>query len=138
MRSSKSILLLALLLLYSLAPPAFAWDRCNSCGVVSGIEKIRDRDHHFGGGTAIGAIAGGLLGSTIGRGNGRTAAVIGGAVVGGAVGHQVEKNNRNDNSFWRFHVRLDNGRRVTIDQGDNPGIRNGDEVRVDGNHVERR
>ena len=138
MRLSKSILLLAFVLLSSLAIPAFAWDRCNSCGVVSGIEKIHDRDNRFGGGTAIGAIAGGLLGSTIGKGNGRTAAVVGGAVVGGAVGHQVEKNNRGGNSYWRFHIRLDNGRRVTIDQGDNPGIRNGDEVRVDGNHVERR
>jgi outer membrane lipoprotein SlyB len=138
MRFQKSILLLALLLLSSLATPAFAWDRCHSCGVVSGIEKIGNRNNRLGGGTAIGAIAGGLLGSTIGKGDGRTAAVVGGAVVGGAVGHQVEKNNRNEDYYWRFHIRMENGRYITVDQGDNPGIRSGDEVRVDGNHVERR
>ena len=43
-------------------------------------------------GTAIGAVAGGLLGSTIGSGKGKTLATIGGAAAGGYAGNQVQKN----------------------------------------------
>jgi uncharacterized protein YcfJ len=43
-------------------------------------------------GTAIGAVAGGLLGSTIGGGKGKTLATIGGAAAGGYAGNQVQKN----------------------------------------------
>lgn len=38
---------------------------------------------------AVGAVGGGLLGSTIGGGAGRTAAIIGGSVLGGAIGAGV-------------------------------------------------
>jgi uncharacterized protein YcfJ len=43
-------------------------------------------------GTAIGAVAGGLLGSTIGGGKGKTLATVGGAAAGGYAGNQVQKN----------------------------------------------
>jgi len=43
-------------------------------------------------GTAIGAVAGGLLGSTIGGGKGKTLATIGGAAAGGYAGNQVQEN----------------------------------------------
>ena len=52
-------------------------------------------DHHVDGGnnnaagTVIGAIVGGVLGNTVGKGDGRKAATVAGAVVGGAVGHGV-------------------------------------------------
>jgi outer membrane lipoprotein SlyB len=105
-------------------------DRCGNCGTVVDIQQISHKDKHLGAGTAIGAVAGGVLGSTIGKGNGRTAATIGGAVAGGAIGHQVEKRNRDRDYAWRFIVDLDSGRRVTIVQGDNPDIRDGDRVRV--------
>lgn len=39
-------------------------------------------------GGAIGAVAGGLIGTQIGKGRGRTAAIIGGAVLGGLIGSQ--------------------------------------------------
>ncbi len=42
-------------------------------------------------GTAIGAVAGGLLGSTIGGGKGKTLATVGGAAAGGYAGNQVQK-----------------------------------------------
>lgn len=44
------------------------------------------------GGTVLGAIIGGALGNTVGKGDGRRAATIGGAVVGGVIGHDVAKN----------------------------------------------
>lgn len=39
----------------------------------------------------IGAIAGGLLGSTVGKGDGRRAAIVGGAILGGVVGNETSK-----------------------------------------------
>lgn len=42
-------------------------------------------------GTAIGAVAGGLLGSTIGGGKGKTVATVAGAAAGGYAGNQVQK-----------------------------------------------
>ena len=45
------------------------------------------QDPHRITGTAIGAVAGGLLGSTIGGGKGKTVATIGGAAAGGYAGN---------------------------------------------------
>lgn len=48
-------------------------------------------------GTAIGAVAGGVIGHQIGSGRGNTAATVGGALLGGLLGNRVH-NNREDNS----------------------------------------
>lgn len=51
-------------------------------------------DHHNNtAGTLLGALVGGALGNTVGKGDGRTAATIGGAVIGGAVGNNIARNN---------------------------------------------
>lgn len=42
-------------------------------------------------GTVLGAIVGGVLGSTVGKGDGRKAATVAGAVVGGAVGNNAAR-----------------------------------------------
>lgn len=44
------------------------------------------------GATVLGAVVGGALGSTVGHGRGRNAAIVGGAVVGGVVGHEIAAN----------------------------------------------
>jgi uncharacterized protein YcfJ len=84
------------------------------------------QDHTNTGGMLIGALIGGALGNTVGRGDGRTAATIGGAVVGGAIGAHVD----NDHGDYEYR---DNGgvvRRcrtvvttVDNDQGDDRGDR---------------
>ena len=48
------------------------------------------RDQHQIAGTAIGAIAGGLLGNQIGGGKGKTLATVAGAVGGGYAGNRIE------------------------------------------------
>ena len=88
-------------------------------------------------GTVLGAIVGGVLGNTVGKGDGRKAATVAGAVAGGAIGHQIEKNQRDDRYGWRISIDMDNGRRVTVTQRDNPDIRDGDRVRVANGRVER-
>ena len=41
------------------------------------------------GGTAIGAITGGIIGNQFGKGSGKVAATLAGAVVGGIVGNEI-------------------------------------------------
>ncbi len=41
------------------------------------------------GGTAIGAVAGGILGNQVGNGSGRVLATVAGAFIGGVVGHTI-------------------------------------------------
>lgn len=111
--------------------------RCGNCGTVVGVSEVTKKDTHLGAGTAIGAVAGGVLGNQVGKGDGRKAATVAGAVAGGAIGHSVEKNNRETRAAWRFAVDMDNGRQVTVTQNDNPDIRSGDRVRVYNGRLER-
>ncbi|MFK2919319.1 glycine zipper 2TM domain-containing protein [Dyella koreensis] len=55
------------------------------------------KDEHQIAGTAIGAVAGGLLGNQIGGGKGRTLATVAGAVGGGYAGHEIQKNRQENN-----------------------------------------
>ena len=48
------------------------------------------KDQHQIAGTAIGAIAGGLLGNQVGGGKGKTLATVAGAVGGGYAGNRIE------------------------------------------------
>lgn len=58
------------------------------------VQDSGSRDNNRVAGTAIGAIAGGLLGHTIGGGNGKTLTTVGGAVAGGYIGNRVEANHQ--------------------------------------------
>jgi len=49
---------------------------------------VREDNNHTGG-TVLGAIVGGVLGNTIGKGDGRKAATVAGAVAGGAIGNRA-------------------------------------------------
>ncbi len=67
---------------------ALARVRCHDV-VVYREREVRDHDRVAG--TAIGAVAGGLIGHQLGGGNGKTALTIGGAVAGGYAGNQIQK-----------------------------------------------
>jgi uncharacterized protein YcfJ len=54
------------------------------------VERHADNGNRAAG-TVLGAIVGGVLGSTVGKGDGRRAATVAGAVVGGAVGNNVAR-----------------------------------------------
>jgi uncharacterized protein YcfJ len=55
------------------------------------VERRVDSGGNNAAGTVLGAIVGGVLGNTVGKGDGRKAATVAGAVVGGAVGHGVAR-----------------------------------------------
>lgn len=114
---------------------AFARHRSHE-GTVYSVDRIGHRDNHLGGGTVIGAIAGGLLGNTVGHGDGRKAATVAGALAGGAIGHHVEKNRRDGDDSYRIRVRMDDGRMLSYTQDDRFGLRRGDRVRVDDGYVQ--
>lgn len=62
------------------------------CEDVQVQKQAPVKDEHRIAGTAIGAIAGGVIGHQIGGGSGKKLATIGGAAAGGYAGNQVQKN----------------------------------------------
>lgn len=56
------------------------------------------KDQHQIAGTAIGAVAGGLLGNQVGGGKGRTLATVAGAVGGGYAGHEIQERRQETNT----------------------------------------
>jgi uncharacterized protein YcfJ len=52
-------------------------------------QTVTREDNNHTGGTVLGAIVGGVLGNTVGKGDGRKAATVAGAVAGGAIGNRV-------------------------------------------------
>jgi len=75
------------------------------CNEVTVNEQVPVKDPNRITGTAIGAVAGGLLGHQIGGGTGRTLATVGGAAAGGYAGNQVQKNMQENKTVSRTETR---------------------------------
>ena len=110
---------------------------CRDCGtVVSSHTYQRAAERASGVGAGGGAILGGLLGNQVGSGNGRTLATVAGAVGGAYAGNRVERN-MHTVTYTDTRVRMNRGGyRVVTEQG-GAHYRNGDNVRVEGNHIRR-
>ena len=108
---------------------------CAACGVVERIEVARYGD---GGTTGAGAIAGALVGAAVGNqvgsGDGRRAATVAGAVAGGVAGNRIER--ERNRQMFALTVRMDDGRRVVIEQRALQGVREGARVVVRGGSVQ--
>ncbi len=87
-----------------------------------------------GAGAIIGGIAGGVLGHQIGSGRGNDAATVAGAIGGAVAGNEIEKR-RASGERYRITVRFRDGREASYVQNDLNGIRVGDRVRVEGDHL---
>ncbi len=77
--------------------------------VVNHTEPPRDENRIVG--TAIGAVAGGLLGNQVGGGKGKTLATVAGAVGGGYAGNRIQENRQHGRvtSEVRRHCKTVNG-----------------------------
>jgi uncharacterized protein YcfJ len=75
------------------------------CDDVTVNEQAPVKDPNRIAGTAIGAVAGGLVGSQIGGGSGRTLATVAGAAAGGYAGHQVQKGMQEKDTVSRTETR---------------------------------
>ena len=68
------------------------------------FESRPESSNRVGAGTAVGAVAGGVIGHQVGNGRGNDAATVGGALIGGLIGHEVEKDRREDRSTDGFDM----------------------------------
>jgi uncharacterized protein YcfJ len=75
------------------------------CDDVVVSEQAPAKDPNRIAGTAIGAVAGGVVGSQIGGGSGRTLATIAGAAAGGYAGHEVQKGMQEKDTVSRTETR---------------------------------
>lgn len=75
------------------------------CSDVVVNEQAPVKDPNRIAGTAIGAVAGGLVGSQIGGGSGKTLATVAGVAAGGYAGNQVQKNMQEKSTVQRTERR---------------------------------
>ena len=75
------------------------------CSDVVVNEQAPVKDPNRIAGTAIGAVAGGVLGNQMGGGSGRTLATVAGVAAGGYAGNQVQKNLQEKNTVSRAERR---------------------------------
>ena len=105
---------------------------CANCGVVESVSAIEVK----GQGSGIGAVAGGITGALLGKGNGRTAVTVLGAAGGAYAGNEIEKNTHKHTSY-RIRVRMSDNSIRTLYQREAPGVSSGDRVKiVDGTVVQ--
>lgn len=98
-------------------------------GTIAQLENIEVDDKvKLGVGTAVGAVAGGLLGAGVGD---STTATVAGAVLGGAAGSYAESKIRKQDA-QRVTVNMATGGSVTITQPMDGRLRQGMSVRVEG------
>jgi outer membrane lipoprotein SlyB len=107
--------------------------RCSNCGTVDRTEQVYGDRHSTGAGAVLGGVVGGVLGNQVGKGNGKTAATVAGVAVGAVAGNEIEKN-QNGASF-DIYVRMDDGRRLILNQRDLAGISAGSHVSVENNRA---
>ena len=104
---------------------------CYDCGQVERIERYHGDGDTTGVGAVTGAVVGGAIGNQVGSGSGRRAATVAGAVLGGIAGNEIEEDRR-EGTRYDVYVRMNDGRRVVVNQRELDCIREGSRVRVDG------
>jgi uncharacterized protein YcfJ len=69
--------------------------------------QVQDKpaDSHQIAGTAIGAAAGGLIGSKFGGGKGKALTTVGGVVAGGVAGKKIQENHQENNATYHYERR---------------------------------
>lgn len=98
-------------------------------GTLVKLEKIQvDDKYQLGVGTAVGAVAGGVLGAGVGD---STTATVAGAVLGGLAGTYAESKLAKKDA-QQVTVDMKTGGRVTIVQPVNDSLREGMAVRIEG------
>ena len=102
---------------------------CATCGKVESVTAVKQKGEGTGLGVVGGAVVGGLLGSQVGGGSGKSVATVLGAVGGGVAGNEVEKRSRATTTY-QVRVRMDDGSVRTVTQATAPAV--GQKVTVEG------
>jgi outer membrane lipoprotein SlyB len=102
-----------------------------TAGQVTAINAVQSAQPTNGLGAIGGALAGGLAGTQIGNGRGKTAATIIGAIGGGLAGNQIE-HAVHKTTTYQVQVRMNDGNVRTFNYDAAPGVSIGERVRVSG------
>jgi outer membrane lipoprotein SlyB len=114
---------------YGEAAGTVATSQTERDGTIAKLENIEvDDQYKLGVGTAVGAVAGGILGAGVGD---STTATVAGAVLGGVAGTYAESKMHKQDA-QRVTVNMKTGGSVTILQPMDGRLREGMGVRVEG------
>jgi len=111
------------------APVASAPYVCADCGVIDAINVVEQKGEGSWMGKAGGAVVGGLIGTQVGNGRGKTVATVAGAVGGALLGNEIEKRVRTTKQY-NVSVRMDDGNFKTFNFDSAPTFAVGEKVRV--------
>lgn len=100
-------------------------------GEVTAVNAVQTAQPTTGLGAIGGAVAGGLAGTQIGNGRGRTAATIIGAIGGGLAGNQIERVVHKATTY-QVQVRMNDGSVRSFNYETAPGVAVGQKVHVSG------
>jgi outer membrane lipoprotein SlyB len=109
---------------------------CTNCATVEAINVVQvDGEGNYLG-TIGGGVVGAALGSQVGKGDGRTAAQIAGALGGAYIGRNIERNAKRT-QHYEVVIRFANGGTQTVTYENDPGLRVGEKVKINGGVLER-
>lgn len=103
---------------------------CANCGVVEAVNVVEQKGEGSYIGMIAGGVAGAVLGSQVGHGNGTTIAQVIGAAGGAYAGNEIEKRIKTTNHY-EVLVRLENGGSQMVSYPAQPGVSVGTRVRVE-------
>ncbi len=103
-------------------------------GQVVSVNAVRTEEPTTGLGALGGAVLGGLAGTQIGNGHGRTAATIDGALGGGLAGNTVEHAVHKATTY-DVQVRMQDGSYRNFSYQADPGLQSGQRVHVSGDSL---
>lgn len=105
--------------------------KCDTCGVVESVKKVKVKGKPNYVGAIIGGVAGGALGNQVGKGDGNTAATVIGAVGGAVAGREIEKQARSKD-YYDVMVRMADASLRTVRFETEPVFKAGAKVKVSG------
>jgi outer membrane lipoprotein SlyB len=97
-------------------------------GTVESVREVSDQGEHTWMGPVAGGVGGAILGSQLGKGNGRTLMTVLGAAGGAYAGREVEKRVR-ASKHWEVAARLEDGSTRVVRYDTQPAFHPGDRVR---------
>jgi len=102
---------------------------CTNCATVTSVRAVKQQGEAGLLGPIAGTAIGGVVGSQIGSGSGRTIATIAGAAGGAALGTEAERRYKST-THYVVGVRLNDGTTQSFTYGSTPGVQEGDKVRI--------
>ncbi len=114
--------------------PAPAPQACYDCGTVTAITPVQTKGEASAMGTLAGAVIGGVIGHQFGGGRGKDVATVAGAAGGAMAGREIEKRARATTSY-DITVSMETGGTRVVSVVDPAGLSVGSRVRVDGSNL---